>query len=347
MVRLKKIILLILSLSLVISFYVSKNFFKTDNFKTHASSANDGGEKSNHLRLIDNSRRKLNDMQLLMSTKKQIIPWGANSIGINKLQVKQEPVSKVKVAILDSGINREHEDLKGKVVKEFNAINPGQPLYDTYGHGTAIAGTIAASDNEVGIRGVSPNVEIYSVKVLDDKGRGNVRDLVRGIKWCIDNNKVQVMNISFGMSLDNPELRKAIETAINSGIIVVAAAGNNYGRKTDYPANYKDVISVTAVNSNYKMASFSARGKIDFSAPGVDILTTSNNGGYGMYSGTSLAAAYVTGIVAIILEEPEQFGISKLKKNKKFSSEMIDLLRRYSVKIGNKTYYGNGFVKLS
>ncbi|AST07124.1 hypothetical protein AF2641_09725 [Anoxybacillus flavithermus] len=175
-------------------------------------------------------------MQLLMSTKKQIIPWGANSIGINKLQVKQEPVSKVKVAILDSGINREHEDLKGKVVKEFNAINPGQPLYDTYGHGTAIAGIIAASDNEVSIRGVSPNVEIYSVKVMDDKGRGNVRDVVRGIKWCIDN-KVQVMNISFGMSLGNPELRKAIETAIKSGIIVVAAAGNNYGGKTDYPAN--------------------------------------------------------------------------------------------------------------
>ncbi|MBB5355308.1 subtilisin family serine protease [Anoxybacillus mongoliensis] len=342
----KKIILLILSLSLVISFYVSKNFFKTDNFKTHASSANDGGEKSNYLRLIDNSRRKLNDMQLLMSSKRQIIPWGVNSVGTNKLLVKQEPVSKVKVAILDSGINREHEDLKGKVVEEFNAINPGQPLYDTYGHGTAIAGIIAASDNEIGIRGVSPNVEIYSVKVLDDKGRGKVRDLVRGIQWCIDN-RVQVMNISFGMSSDNSELREAIETAINSGIIVVAAAGNNYGGKTDYPANYKDVISVTAVNSNYKMASFSARGKIDFSAPGVDILTTSNNGGYGMYSGTSLAAAYVTGIVAIILEEPEQFGISKYKKNKKFSSEMINILRRYSVKIGNKTYYGNGFVKLS
>lgn len=312
----------------------------------HASGDNNGDEKSSYRRLVDNSRRKLNDMQLLMSSKRQIIPWGVNSVGTNKLLVKHVSVSKVKVAILDSGINREHEDLKGKVVEEFNAINPTQPPYDTYGHGTAIAGIIAASDNEIGIRGVSPNVEIYSVKVLDDKGRGKVRDLVRGIRWCIDN-RVQVMNISFGMSSDNSELRKAIETAINSGIIVVAAAGNNYGGKTDYPANYKDVISVTAVNSNYKMTSFSARGKVDFSAPGVDILTTSSNGGYGMYSGTSLAAAYVTGIVAIILEEPEKFGISKLKKNKKFSSEMIDILRRYSVKIGNRTYYGNGFIKLS
>lgn len=345
MIIFKKVTLFLLVLTLVISFYISKDFFWVNNPKTYVSSStNSGEEKSSNLKLVNNSERKVNDLQLLISTKKQVVPWGVNSLGIDKLQAKKVSIPKIKVAILDSGINKEHEDLKGKVVKEFNAINPRQPVSDNYGHGTAVAGIIAANDNEVGIRGVSPNVEIYSVKVLDDKGHGNVRNLVRGIQWCIDN-KVQIINISFGMSSDHPELRKAIEAATSSGIIVIAAAGNNYGGKADYPASYKDVISVTAVNSNYKVAGFSARGKIDFSAPGVDILTTSKKGGYAMYSGTSLAAAYVTGIISIILEKHEQFGISM--RDKKLSSKMISILKKYSIDIGNKTYYGNGFIKLS
>ncbi|PLR78721.1 peptidase S8 [Bacillus sp. V3-13] len=306
----------------------------------------DQNDKQNTTRLIDNSNKKASDIQLLNSTTNQIIPWGLKSLGLEKYQRKEKTKStKIKVAILDSGILKEHEDLQGKVVKEFNAINPNQPIEDKFGHGTAIAGVIAAENNDFGIVGVAPNVEIYSVKILNDNGKGSIESLITGIEWSIEN-KVQVINISFGMSSNNPELHKIIKKAVNSGIIVVAAAGNNYGLNVNFPARYKDVISVTAVNSNYKIIpSYSAKGKIDYSLPGAAILTTSKDGKYQEYSGTSLAAAYMTGLVSIILQNEKKFNLDLEEKD--LSKQVNRVLKKYSINIGDKKLYGNGFVKLS
>lgn len=246
---------------------------------------------------------------------------------------------------MDSGINKDHEDLEGLVVKEYNAISPNEPVIDDFGHGTAIAGIIGAQNNEVGIIGVSPNVQIYSVKVLDERGKGNIEALIRGVEWAIEN-KVNVINVSFGMSSNKPELRKIIDKAIDSGIIVVAAAGNKYGMKVDFPAGYADVLSVTAINKNYKVnPAYSASGKIDFSLPGISCLTTSKDGKYAQYSGTSIAAAYLTGVVAIILQNSEHFDLKM--NDKSLPKSVFRILEEYSINLGEKDVYGNGFIKLS
>lgn len=297
------------------------------------------------IELVDFSNSDTKDIDLLNNKNKQIVTWGISSLGLTKYQSTNRIDRKIKVAILDSGINKGHEDLKGKVIKEFNAINPKEKVRDDFGHGTAIAGVIAAENNKVGIVGVNPDVDIYSVKVLDKKGKGDVKSLIKGIKWSIKN-KVQVINISFGMPSDHPELHKIITEAISSGIIVVAASGNNYGMNVDYPAKYKDVISVTAVNKNYKTKPvYSAKGKIDFALPGDSILTTSWNGQYEEYKGSSFAAAYMTGLVSLILENSNEFKLDREKEH--LTNSVIKILKDHSIKLGDQKVYGNGFVKLS
>jgi subtilisin family serine protease len=286
---------------------------------------------------------KTDELQLLKENDKQIKPWGVQSLGI-KEKNNSNLEKKVKVAILDSGINKNHEDLKGKVVKEYNAIRPNETVVDNYGHGTAVAGVLAANDNNIGILGVAPFVEIYSVKVLGDNGRGNIDSLVDGIKWCISND-VQIINISFGITMGNKELRSVINEAIESGIVVVASAGNTYGGNVEYPARYEDVISVTAVDSNYKVAKFSPKGKIDFAAPGVDVLTTTKDGSYSVHSGTSLAAAHVTGVISWIIANEERYNLQV--NDPKLIKKIRGILKKYSIDLGDPNYYGNGFIKLN
>ncbi|MCK0470385.1 S8 family serine peptidase [Halalkalibacter sp. APA_J-10(15)] len=225
----------------------------------------------------------------------QVVPWGIELVGYQT----SSSDSSVRVAILDSGIYKEHEDLKGKIEKEFNAINPGQPVKDDYGHGTALAGIITANDNDVGIVGVTQNVELYDVKVLNAEGKGSIQSLISAIKWCMEE-QVDLINISFGFQSENKELERVIEQAMSQGILIVAAAGNTYGLGVDYPAQYTNVVSVNSIDIELNRPTSAAKGKIDIVAPGVDIISTDNEGGYSLYTGTSFATAYVTGILANI-----------------------------------------------
>jgi subtilisin family serine protease len=226
-------------------------------------------------------------------SNEQVTPWGTELVGY-ETTVSDTPV---KVAVLDSGIYKEHEDLKGKVVKEYNAIDPTQQIKDDLGHGTAVAGIITANDNNIGIVGVTQNVELYDVKVLDAEGNGSVENLILAIEWCIKE-QVDLINISFGFQTANRELERVIEDAVSQDIIIVAAAGNTYGFGVDYPAKYEQVISVNAIKKDWRRPSSAARGKIDYVAPGDQILSTSNNNMYNYYSGTSFAAPFVTGYIA-------------------------------------------------
>lgn len=226
-------------------------------------------------------------------TEKQVIGWGSNYIGYDTAVRKK----KIKVAILDSGINREHEDLQNKVVKSFNAVNKTKPTQDDFGHGTNVAGIITANDNDVGIVGISQNVEIYDVKVLDSQGVGEVKDVIEGLRWALSNN-VDIVNISFGFIKDYPELKKMINILLSEHKIVIASAGNNIGGKVDFPAGYTGVISVGSINLNGKVDALASEGKIDAYAPGNEIITTSRNGNYETVRGTSFSAAYVTGALA-------------------------------------------------
>lgn len=269
--------------------------------------------------------------------KEQVIPWGIDALGIEEWTSSFNG-EKVKVAIIDSGINKNHEDLFGRVVKEFNAIDQEEPIVDEFGHGTAIAGIIGARHDRVGIVGVAPNVDLYDVKVLNEFGKGDVKDFITAIDWCIEQ-EVDIINISFGYQTENTNLKNAIDRAVDEGIIIVAAAGNTYGFGVDYPAKYENVLSISSVNKELKRPSSAARGKIDFVAPGVDILTTNSHGSYSYFTGTSYATAYATGMIALMLQEDN---LSK--------TEVISILRENALDLGEDGYdreYGHGLLQIN
>lgn len=229
--------------------------------------------------------------------KKQVVPWGIEMVNPYFNKIEKSKFNKVKIAVLDSGIYKEHEDLKSIVKKQYNALSPGEPVIDDFGHGTAVAGIIGANNNDVGVLGVNGNVELYDVKILDSKGKGSYEYLIKGIEWSIAE-KVDIINISSGFAADKPELKNIIDKAVSSGIIVVAAAGNTYGTGVEYPAKYDNVLSINSIKKDFKRPSSAARGKIDYVTPGENILTTDHNGGYSSFTGTSFAAAHATGVIS-------------------------------------------------
>ena len=230
------------------------------------------------------------------------LPWGIDRINADWAW----PISTgatIKVAVLDTGIDLDHPDLLDNIKGSVNLIKPKKDADDDNGHGTHVAGIIAASDNDIGVIGTGPEIYLYAVKVLDKKGKGWLSDLIEGLEWCIQN-EVQVVNMSLGSPGDNQSFYEAIMNAYEAGITLVAAAGNNgeSGGSIDYPAKYAETIAASAVDQFCQFALFSSFGpEIDITAPGVDIKSTYMRGSYIIMSGTSMAAAHVTGVVALIL----------------------------------------------
>lgn len=259
----------------------------------------------------------------------QIDTWNKNLISNVKSGGKG-----IKVAVIDSGINVEHEDLDGVVTKRYNAIDPNQKITDDFGHGTAIAGIIAAQDNNIGIVGIAPEVEIYDIKVLDENGVGEVDDLIEALDYSMKNN-VDIVNISFGFQLNDKKLKEKVKEVSQNNIIIIAASGNSYGLKGDYPANYTEVFSKGSINKDLKRSKFSSKGNIDFVQPGEDILSTNNTGDYSHFSGTSFAAAHTTGVISLLLSEnttlslTEEFIISfENWKNASYGKGLLTLRKK-------------------
>lgn len=277
----------------------------------------------------------------------QIVPWGVDKTEAPALWTKVTGKG-VKVAVMDSGMSFKHPDFGNNIKDGYNAIDPTQLPVDDYGHGTLVSGVIAAQHNEFGIVGIAPDVELYPIKVLDKYGEGEISDIVSGVEWCIKN-KIQIINMSFAILEDKPLLRSAIDRAVNAGIIVVASASNTYdGGDAGYPASYDNVISVTAVDKRFRICKTAPRGKVNFSAPGVEVVSTSSDGGYEEFSGTSLAAPHITGIIALILQDPQKF---ELPKDKGYSyKDIYKVLKGLSKDLGQKdedSTFGEGFVSLS
>ncbi|WHX30764.1 S8 family peptidase [Brevibacillus agri] len=282
------------------------------------------------------------DVDFKWLAREQVIPWGINAINAQKLWPDVTGKG-VKVAILDSGVDFLHPDFGPNIHKGLNVINPEQPPVDDNGHGTLVTGIIAAQNNHLGIVGVAPDSEIYPIKVLDKYGNGEIADITSGIEWCIENG-IQIINMSFSIERDNPQFKHSIKKAIDSGIIVVASSKNSYGGTVGFPASYSSVISVTSVDWDQKIGKNAPRGKIDFSAPGVDIISTEKGGSYRLSSGNSLATPYVTGIIALVLEKPAKFGLVKSEKNRVEGVRRV--LQTLAESLGEETVYGKGIVKL-
>lgn len=280
--------------------------------------------------------------EVLAQGKKDIIPEGIKVMNIPYLWEKGYTGKGVKIAVIDTGCDPDHPDLKDRIIggKNFTHDDRGrEDKYDDYnGHGTHVAGTIAASNNQCGLVGVAPDAQLLILKGLGKNGGGSLSGIVKAINYAISQ-KVDIISMSLGMGTSSVSLHDAIRRAVGNNILVVCAAGNegDDDSNTDeyaYPAGYPEVISVGAVDMNKITSGFSNSNKeVDVVAPGVDILSTYLKGQYAALSGTSMATPHVSGVLALLIEwsrdvygrkllEPELYG--QLIKN----TELLNMDRK-------------------
>jgi subtilisin len=233
----------------------------------------------------------------------------------------------VDIAILDTGIDRNHPDLN--VYQFVNFAKGGANAGDGNGHGTHVAGTAAARDNDFGVVGVAPGARLWAVRVLDNRGSGWVSDIIKGIDYVTANaDQIDVANMSLGGSgssdgncgrTKNDPMHEAICNSVDAGVVYVVAAGNSGDDARKYtPAAYEEVITVSAIadsdgqpggfgpatrhGADDTFAAFSNFGPaVDIAAPGVDVLSTYPGNSYASLSGTSMAAPHVAGAVALYI----------------------------------------------
>jgi len=213
------------------------------------------------------------------------------------------------VAVLDTGIDYRHPDLAGNVIGGRSFI-PGEPDYlDLNGHGTHVAGIIAANGK---ILGMAPEAKLLAVKVLNQNGFGTIMSINQGLAWVRNwvgenGQRVNVVNMSLGSALPNSAMHQEIIKLVESGITVVCAAGNaGDGNpdtpEIDYPAYYPETIAVGAINLQTGIANFSnSNDRIDVVAPGVNTYSTYPDNRYVELSGTSMACPHIAGAVALII----------------------------------------------
>ncbi|MCC5631673.1 S8 family serine peptidase [Nostoc sphaeroides CHAB 2801] len=254
--------------------------------------------------------------------------WGADLVKAPEVWAQGYTGKGVVVAVVDTGVDYNHEDLKNNIwtnTKEiagngidddgngyiddnygWNFSDKNNNTLDNNGHGTHVSGTIAGENNNYGVTGIAYNAKIMPVKVLDSSGAGSYSSISKGIRYAVDNG-ANVINLSLGGTSSNRTLESAINYASSKGVIVVMAAGNNGDSSPAYPARYasKSGIAVGAVDKNNNLADFSNRSgtnEISYvTAPGVEVYSSVPNNQYATYSGTSMAAPHVAGIVALML----------------------------------------------
>jgi len=227
--------------------------------------------------------------------------WGLKRIGIPAAWEVTMGRPDIVVAVIDTGVDASHPDLQGQLVPGTNVLDRAQPPDDEHGHGTAMAGIIAAATgNGVGIAGVCPGCRVMPVKALDATGVGTYADVIEGIVYAADHG-ARVVNLSVGGSVYSDALRDAVDYARNAGLVVVAAVGNDGTDAVLYPAAYPGVLGVSAVDQEDKTWPLSNRGaEVALAAPGVGIRTTALGGTYRAVTGTSPAAAFVSGLSALL-----------------------------------------------
>lgn len=247
-----------------------------------------------------------------VSVLEETVPWGITRIGAPSVHTNGNKGTGINVAIIDTGINYNHPDLCDNYKGGYDFVNDDADPLDDNGHGTHCAGIIAAADNDIGVIGVAPEANLYSLKIVNNTGRGNTSDLIAAIEWatetCKDtdiSNDIHIISMSLGSNSRVTALETACSQAYDSGILLVAGAGNDGNRRgtgdsVDYPGAYSSVIAVAATDSMDNRASFSSTGPaVELAAPGVNILSTYLDG-WALLSGTSMACPHVAGTAALV-----------------------------------------------
>lgn len=284
--------------------------------------------------------------------------WGLKAIGV--VNALNAPTGKgVKVAVLDTGIDLNHPDLRGKVIDGDTAFSQvgGISVQDVHGHGTHCAGVICGPFKSVsGIRyGVAPNVELLVGKVFNNDFRPTASDddILDGITWA-EQKGAKIISMSLGsvrmtngnFPLQYEQIAKKLLNRVSNSVLLIAAAGNEGRRPTSTapvgnPASCPSIMGVAAIDRNKNIADFSCSqmdniGEVDVSAPGVGVFSSFLNGTFEKLDGTSMATPHVAGLAALYLEREPNLTARKL----------FDLLKSRALPIGSKEDFGAGLVQL-
>ncbi|KGR75440.1 S8 family peptidase [Ureibacillus sinduriensis] len=278
------------------------------------------------------------DVTVKISSQTQ--DWGIQRINAPKTWSGGITGKGIKVAVVDTGIAA-HDDLSIAGGVSFTSYTPS--YQDDNGHGTHAAGIIGAKNNTIGTVGVAPDASLYAVKALDANGSGYLSDIIAGIDWSI-NNKMNIINLSLGTPTGSLTLKETVDRAYNQGILVVAAAGNSgtvdgAGDTVNYPAYYDSTIAVAATNNLDSRASFSSTGNaVDVAAPGERILSTYIGNQYVYMSGTSMAAPYVSGNLALLKQANPTLAAAELRSKLEKGTLDIGI-------VGKDAYFGFGLIQ--
>src|ERR1051325_1283946 len=295
--------------------------------------------------------RSLNDLVAAPRenhTLKQTVPYGLDLVHARDLWPVTKGAGQVNVALGDPGMDFDHADLKENYAGGWNTYTLTDEPRDDHRHGTHVAGTIGAVENTIGVVGVAPQVRLWSVKVLDNKGIGTDEHIAAGVDWVINKAKAEgghwIMSLSLGAPDPSPIETELFAKAIDQGILVTAAAGNRGFPEIDYPALYPGVMAIGAVDADLKRAKFSSWGvKLSVMAPGVSVLSTLPTGTAQvadvqaddgtLFSGTPIAGSPKTSIFGRVVD-------CKLGRAGEFPAEVsgnIALIRRGEITFNEKT----------
>jgi len=285
--------------------------------------------------------------ETLLHKEKRWVPPGVSLMAARKMWMSTKGENSV-VAIIDTGVDYMHPDLKNSVIGGVSFVTGESDYMDLNGHGTHVAGIIAANG---ALLGTAPEAKILAVKVLNKDGFGSYGDIVQGINWSRNwkgdkGERVNVINMSLGGPFPNNSLHQEIAKAVEAGITVVCAAGNAGDadpdtREISYPAYYQESMAVGAVDLKTGIADFSnSNDRIDIVAPGVQTYSTYPGGRYVELSGTSMASPHIAGAAALIYSRSmKRFGKYPLP------NELKHLFKYQSIDMGEAgfdTLYGYG-----
>ena len=289
-------------------------------------------------------------------------PWGIETIYNNSLIASTSGGFGINVVVLDTGVNFNHPDLKGRLGQCKDFTNVRFPVVDNKcedknGHGTHVAGIIAADAgaDKLGIYGVAPSAKIFAYKVCGANGSCYADDIAVGLKTAVSQG-ANIVNMSFGTDRDISLIKDAVNDAWSKGVLLVAAAGNDgpFPDSIDYPGAYASVVAVGAINESLNVVDWSSRGTnlsstlgiiedrdIEFAVPGDSIESTWNNGGYVILSGTSMASPFVAGLAAKYWQSASS--VNKAQTTREF----LWKLAKDILPIGEDNYSGFGLPQVA